>query len=125
MLTFFSDICDSVFFFLFFFWFFFQLNPGYEIHQGDPGLQRYLYENYEACPESLEGGKGAFIVGKTVTLSDVFSAFNKYRFRTRSSSILTLCIWTDRPKQIAQSAASDQGLHCVTQSRNSILELLA
>ena len=41
------------------------MNDGYEIQEGDEGFQRYLYDNYDACPETVDGGKGAFIVGKS------------------------------------------------------------
>ena len=42
-----------------------QEDDGYEIQEGDEGFQRYLYEHYDACPETVEGGKGAFIVGES------------------------------------------------------------
>ena len=41
------------------------MNDGYEIQESDEGFQRYLYENYDACPETVEGDKGVFIVGKS------------------------------------------------------------
>ena len=54
---------------LFIYFLFSQEDDGYEIQEGDEGFQRYLYEHYDACPETVEGGKGAFIVGESSKMS--------------------------------------------------------
>ena len=41
-----------------------QLDGSQELHDNDSSLQRYLYQQYDACPETIDGNKGAFIVGK-------------------------------------------------------------
>lgn len=46
---------------------FWQLDGSRDLQDNDESLQRYLYEQYDACPETVDGARGAFIVGKYVT----------------------------------------------------------
>ena len=41
-----------------------QLNSGYDIPHGDPDFQRYLIDNFRSCPDPVDGGRNAFIIGK-------------------------------------------------------------
>ena len=41
----------------------FQLDDDYQISR-DGGHQSYLYSHYENCPQTFDGGQGAFVNGK-------------------------------------------------------------
>ena len=87
-----------------------QLDDGQELHDHDASLQRYLYEHYDACPETVDGNKGAFIVGKESAclprlyyISELFVLFGIY-----GTSKIT--IQFEQRKSISRAHSGDRGI---------------